>query len=72
LILHRSAVASAVAEGPVPGTVIAASPSEGVRVASGDGVLELLELQAEGGKVLPARVFLAGHPLKAGDRLGAA
>jgi methionyl-tRNA formyltransferase len=72
LILHRSAVASAAAEGPMPGTVIAASPSEGVRVASGDGVLELIELQAEGGKVLPARVFLAGHPLKAGDRLGAA
>ena len=31
----------------------------------------ILELQAEGGKVMPARSFLAGHPLAAGDRLGA-
>ena len=41
-----------------------ASQSQGVSVATGDGVLDLLELQAEGGKVLPARAFLAGHPLK--------
>jgi methionyl-tRNA formyltransferase len=40
-------------------------------VATGRGVLQLLELQAEGGKVLPARIFLAGHPLSPGERLGA-
>jgi methionyl-tRNA formyltransferase len=76
LILHRSAVASAamdtVAPDTVaPGTVVTASQSQGVSVATGDGVLEIIELQAEGGKVLPARVFLAGHPLKPGDHLGA-
>jgi hypothetical protein len=44
-------------------------------VASADelavlGLFEVLELQAEGGKVLPARSFLAGHPLAPGTRLG--
>jgi methionyl-tRNA formyltransferase len=72
LILHRSSVATGPAHDAAPGTVVAASQSEGLSVATGDGMLDLLELQAEGGKVLPARVFLAGHPLKPGDRLGAA
>jgi methionyl-tRNA formyltransferase len=72
LILHRSAVASEAAATVAPGTVVTASQSQGVSVATGGGVLELIELQAEGGKVLPARAFLAGHPLKPGDRLGAA
>jgi methionyl-tRNA formyltransferase len=71
LILHRSAVASAAVATGAPGTVLAAAPSDGVRVATGDGVLELLELQAEGGRVLAADAFLAGHRLKPGDRLGA-
>ena len=71
LILHRSAVASAAVVTSAPGTVVAAAPSEGVSVATGDGVLELLELQAEGGKVLAAGAFLAGHRLRPGDRLGA-
>jgi methionyl-tRNA formyltransferase len=72
LILHRSAVAADETPGVAPGTVVSATQAEGVRVATGDGVLDLLDLQAEGGRVLPARTFLAGHPLKPGDRLGAA
>jgi methionyl-tRNA formyltransferase len=72
LILHRSAVASGPTGGAAPGTLIAPTQAEGVSIATGDGVLDLLELQAEGGKVLPARAFLAGHPLKPGDRLGTA
>jgi methionyl-tRNA formyltransferase len=72
LILHRSAAGPDAAAPVAPGTVLSASQSEGIRVATGDGVLELLELQAEGGRALPARAFLAGHPLKPGDRLGAA
>jgi methionyl-tRNA formyltransferase len=72
LILHRSSVAASLAHDAAPGTVVAANQSEGVRVVTGDGMLDLLDLQAEGGKVLPARVFLAGHPLQRGDRLGAA
>ena len=51
------------------GTVLAAE-ADGVRVATGQGTLVLTVLQAAGGKRLPVRDFLAGHPLPA--RLGAA
>jgi len=37
-------------------------------VACGTGALAVSELQKAGGKRLPVRDFLAGHPLKAGDR----
>ena len=37
-------------------------------VACGSGALALSELQKAGGKRLPVRDFLAGHPLKAGER----
>jgi methionyl-tRNA formyltransferase len=75
LIVHRTAVRPP--PGPLappgpPGTVVAASQAEGLLVATGDGLLELLEVQAEGGRVLRARAFLAGRPLKPGDRLGGA
>jgi methionyl-tRNA formyltransferase len=39
-------------------------------VACGSGALAISELQKAGGKRLPVREFLAGHPLKAGDRFG--
>ncbi len=53
-----------------PGTVISADAS-GIRVACGQGVLCIAELQAEGGKPLVAREFLNGRALPAGTRLGA-
>jgi methionyl-tRNA formyltransferase len=37
-------------------------------IACGSGALAVSELQKAGGKRLPVREFLAGHPLKAGDR----
>ena len=40
----------------------------GLIVACGSGALALSELQKSGGKRLVVRDFLAGHPLKAGDR----
>jgi methionyl-tRNA formyltransferase len=39
-----------------------------VVVACGSGALALSELQKAGGKRLAVREFLAGYPLKAGDR----
>jgi methionyl-tRNA formyltransferase len=72
IILHRSAVLDGPSSTAPPGTVLHASRSDGIGVASGDGVLTIVELQAEGGKVLPATAFLAGHPLRPGDRLGPA
>lgn len=69
LILHRSAVVDASPGGQTPGTVLPPASADDLRIATGDGVLQVLELQAEGGKALPARTFLAGHPLPAGTTL---
>jgi len=67
LILHRSRPAGA-PSGKTPGTILEVT-AEGVRVATGDGPLDLIELQAEGGRPMPAREFLAGHPLTPGTVL---
>lgn len=67
LILHRSACLDATS-GAAPGTVVAVSPA-GIDVAAGDGrLVRLLELQAEGGRRLPAAQFLAGHAVVPGAR----
>ncbi|MFM1991259.1 MAG: hypothetical protein RJA99_4216 [Pseudomonadota bacterium] len=58
------------AGGAEPGAVLAADAA-GVVVACGDGAVALVELQRPGGRRLPAREFLAGFPLRAGDRLRA-
>jgi methionyl-tRNA formyltransferase len=42
---------------------------EGIRVACGVGALQLIEVQREGGKRLHARVFIAGCPIRPGQRL---
>jgi methionyl-tRNA formyltransferase len=51
-----------------PGEVLAIE-KEGVIVACGSGALQLLELQREGGKRLPARDFVLGCPIRVGQRL---
>ncbi|GAB7526849.1 methionyl-tRNA formyltransferase [Paraburkholderia sp. 2C] len=50
-----------------PGTIIDVSP-EGVVIACGDGALRVTQLQKPGGKRLPAREFLTGSTLAAGQR----
>ncbi|HYF60532.1 MAG TPA: methionyl-tRNA formyltransferase, partial [Burkholderiaceae bacterium] len=53
-----------------PGTVLEAGP-DGVVVACGEGgAVALLELQRPGGRRMGAREFLAGFPVREGDRLG--
>ena len=54
-----------------PGTVLRADRG-GVKVACGQGVLVLTQLQRPGGKMLPAAEFLAGYPLAVGEALGSA
>ena len=49
---------------------IARADAAGIDVFTGDGVLRITRLQAEGGKILAAGDFLNGHRLAAGDRLG--
>lgn len=67
IILHRSRPSDATSTQPA-GTILEAS-SERVRVATGSGTLELLEIQAEGKRPMPVREFLAGHPLALGSVL---
>ena len=49
------------------GTILAVDRSR-IVVACGEGALAVGELQKAGGKRLPVQQFLAGHPLKVGDR----
>jgi methionyl-tRNA formyltransferase len=42
----------------------------GVLIACGSGALRVLSLQKEGGRRMVVKEFLAGHPLKAGTKLG--
>ncbi len=57
-----------VAEGGLPGQVLAVD-RHALRVACGEGALDITELQKPGGKRLDIAAFLAGTPLKPGDRL---
>ncbi len=53
-----------------PGTVLYAGAT-GVTVACGEGALRLTELQRAGGKRMSARDFLAGFPIRPGERFRA-
>ena len=53
------------------GTILAVDRSS-VVIACADGALAVTELQKAGGKRLPVQQFLAGHPLKVGDRFDVA
>ena len=66
----RVAVDSADGGIAAPGQILSAG-AQGIRVATGDGVLTLLELQRAGGKRLPAREFLQGFALTPGQVFGA-
>lgn len=55
------------ADKAVPGTVLSAD-AQGVRIACGDGVLCITELQRAGGKRLAVAEFLRGFDLNAGQK----
>jgi len=67
LILLRSTPSAAITH-PVAGVVVAAHGDE-LRVAAGDGLVQITELQAEGKRPMTAREFLAGHAVPVGARL---
>lgn len=64
LKIHRARVVEGACAHPAGGAVISAD--ERLFIACGTGVLELVELQLEGGKRLRAAEFLHGHPLANG------
>jgi methionyl-tRNA formyltransferase len=65
-ILHRSRL-STLATGAAPGTIVAASTIDGLHVACGHGtVIELLDVQLEGKRVMSARDAMASKTLIAG------
>ena len=49
---------------------ILAVDRKNIVIACGQGALAVSELQRAGGKRLPVQQYLAGHPLKVGDRFG--
>src|SRR3989338_294818 len=52
-----------------PGTVLEAT-ADALAVATGRGALLIRELQPAGRRRMSVREFLAGHPIKAGERFG--
>lgn len=54
-----------------PGTVLAVT-KQSIRVATGEGALELLEIQTANSKRMSVGHYLAGHRVSVGERLGAA
>jgi methionyl-tRNA formyltransferase len=70
LKVWKAAAAGAAAAGAAPGTILAASFADGLRVACGEGgAVALLNVQLEGKKPLPAAEFLRGHGVAPGTRL---
>ena len=53
-----------------PGMVVSLDGGRGAGVATGSGILRLMEVAVEGGKALPIRDFLIGHRDFVGSRLG--
>jgi methionyl-tRNA formyltransferase len=70
-ILLRSSVISSNEAAPSSGTILEAHGDDLI-VAAGEGRLRILEMQAEGKRPMTAREFLAGHPIRVGDRFVAA
>jgi len=68
-VLRARLAAAAVPATVAPGTIVALG--DAIRVATGDGTLDLLEVQAEGKRPLPARAFVAGARLAPGARFDA-
>ncbi len=72
LVIARGRVAATQTSAPAPPGTLIQAPAGRLLVAAGDGtVYEVLDVQPEGRRVMPAPAFLAGHRVAPGSRLGA-
>ncbi len=56
--------------GGAPGTILTASPREGLVIACGTGAVRILEIQAPGGKRMKPEDYLRGHQIEANTVIG--
>ena len=66
--IHRATAIPGEGGCALPGTLL--SSAGHLHIATGNGMLSVEEIQAEGGKRLPTTDFLRGHPLEVGKRFG--
>jgi len=66
-LIHRTAVADQSSEA-LPGTIVRAE-GDTLAVATGHGVLEILQIQPEGRRPMTVREFLSGHKVALNTRL---
>jgi len=62
--IHRACPIDGISISP-PGTVVPGFPDE-LRIATGDGVLCILEIQGESGRRIPTKQFMMGSPIALG------
>ena len=55
----------AAGQGKAPGTILVADAKNGLVIQAGDDALQVIELQAQGGKRMNAKDYLRGHPISA-------
>jgi methionyl-tRNA formyltransferase len=65
LKIFKAVALPASGKADTPGTVVPGFPDE-LRVATGNGLLSVLEIQGESGNRLTVSEFLRGHPIPAG------
>ena len=68
-VVWSASVAGPLHESQVPGTVIQAD-KDGIRLATGEGMLVITELQPANSRKMTAAQFLAGHRIRTGLVLG--
>ena len=66
-LIHRTAITGQATEAPA-GTIVSAE-GEALAVATGDGVIRIVQIQPEGRRPMTAREFLSGHRTTTGTRL---
>ena len=52
-----------------PGEILSADVKDGLVIACGEGAVEIVQLQAPGGKPMNARDYLRGHAMAVGTVL---